>query len=220
LAISTLAELKTAIETFRERSGDATITGNAADFVTLAEARLNRKLPPLREMWSNTPLTGTVDSRELSLPSDYVEPEFLKITSSDRFDELKPETAKAMRYYDTSGEPTAWCINGSKINLDRPCDSAYTFSFRYRAKLQLGSAGAQLTTNWLLTHHPDLYLAAVLVWSGLLIKDEDVAVWRALLDEGMDEVAYTESRSTSVATLGVDPALRSSFAVYTSSSTD
>ena len=46
MAISTYAELQTAVTDWMARSD---LSGNAADFITLGEARLNRKLP-LREL--------------------------------------------------------------------------------------------------------------------------------------------------------------------------
>lgn len=203
MSISTYSELKTAIETWRARAGEARITANAADCVMLGETRLNRELP-LRVFWINTTLTGVVDSRQLTLPSDFVEPEFLKLTSNSRFAKLRKRPAAAMNYFSASGEPTEWCINGANIDLNRPCASAYTFSFRYRQKLALSDGSP---TNWLLTNHPDIYLAAVLLWSGLLIKDDDVTAWGALLRDGIEKLLTLDMEADGDVELESDPAL-------------
>ena len=47
MALANYSDLKTAIETWMERSGDATISGNAADCVALGEASLNRSIQRL-----------------------------------------------------------------------------------------------------------------------------------------------------------------------------
>jgi hypothetical protein len=202
MTISTYAQLKTAVETWRARA-TTEITTNAADFVTLAEAKLTRELP-LRMMWTNTTLTATAGSRELDLPATFVEDEWLKITTDDRFDEIRKRTADRMRYISSEGEPTEWCINGENIDLNRPAASAYTFSFRYRAKFALSDAAP---TNWLLTHHPDIYLAAVLVWSGLLIKADDIGQWNALLMDGMAKLKTTDARAEGDVLTEIDPGL-------------
>ena len=139
MAISTYAELKTAIATWLERSGDSAVTGNAADFVTLAESRLNRSLS-LRAMETETTLTGTVSSRQLTLPSDYVEPKSLFLTTFGTQDWLRPFLAGTETLGTTNGTPTAWTINGTAIDLDRPCDQAHSFLFRYRQSFALSDA--------------------------------------------------------------------------------
>jgi hypothetical protein len=63
------------------RSGDTQISGNAADFVTLAESRLNRDLP-LRVMQTTTTLTATAGSRSVALPSDFIEPYTARTSTS------------------------------------------------------------------------------------------------------------------------------------------
>lgn len=203
MSISTYSQLKSSVEVWRERVGDTTISTNAADFITLGEARLTRELP-LRVMWSNTTLTGSIDSRLLTIPSDFAEPKFLKRTDVDPYLDLIKQTAEDMVYFSTSGTPTQWCINGANIDLNRPCSSALGFQFRYRAKFALSDTSP---TNWLLTNHPDIYLAAVLVWSGLLIEAQDIGQWNALLQSGMAMLKQLDARADADVNLEVDPAL-------------
>lgn len=201
MAISTYAELQTAVTDWMARSD---LSGNAVDFITLAEARLNRKLP-LRELWENEALTGTTSSRTLTLPTDYIEAGWLRLTThAGENPKLAQKTTDAIAYGSTNGTPTAWCIDAGTIRLDCPCDQAHTFLFRHRKKLDL----ATTSTNWLLTHHPDVYLAAVLVWGGAFIKDvEQASPWKGLLEEAIDELAWIEDKGEAGAALTVDPAL-------------
>lgn len=204
MAIGTFAQLKTAIETFRDRASDATVTANAADCIALFEARANRGLA-YRQAIINTPLTATPSSRELALASDFVEARKLWLTTYGDFQELKPETPETMTYSAENGVPDSWCINGDAIDLNCPADSAHTFTFRYRQRFALSDSQ---TTNWLLTNHPDLYLGGALLWSGLLLMGDDVAVWEQIVQRAMDEVGWIESRShAALATVSVDPAL-------------
>lgn len=203
MAITTYAELLTAIETFRERAGDTTISGNAADFLTLAEGKLNRKLRNLNRLITTATLTGTTSSRQLTLPSDYREARTLRLTTFGDFQRMKRENTSTLRYRADNGVPNAWAINGSKIDLNCPCDQAHTFQFIYRAEFDLAST----TTNWLLDRHPDVYLNAVLVWSGILLMADDVAVYKPLLDEALAEVLAEDSSQAGRATMSVDDAL-------------
>lgn len=211
MAISTYAELKTAIATWLERSGDVAVTGNAADFVTLAESRLNRTLP-LRAMETETTLTGTVSSRQLTLPSDYVEPKSLFLTTFGTQDWLRPFLAGTETLGTTNGTPTAWTINGTAISLDRPCDQAHSFLFRYRQRFALSDASP---TNWLLSNHPDAYLFACLIEANIFLGDNDGAIaWELRLSQSLDQIADKEGRSTSRAALTVDPALSAAAAGF------
>lgn len=203
MSLANYTDLQTAIGVWREQVGSTVIVGNAADCITLGEAELTRSLP-LRIMWTNTDLTGTTDSRELDLPTDFAEPKWLKLTSSSSFCELRKETAEAMQYYSTSGTPSEWCINGDHIDLNRPCSSGLTFQFRYRAKYALSEAHP---TNWLLTNHPDIYLGMVLIWSGLLIKDEDVQFWAQKTSDAINKLKILDAKADADVDLRIDPAL-------------
>lgn len=204
MAIGTFAQLKTALETWLSRSGDSTISGNAADFVTLAEARLNRDLP-LRVMQTTTTLTGTAGLRTVALPSDYIEPIALFLTTFGVQTMLNAAVAGNFEYSTGTGAPVGWCINGSNIDLDKLSDQAHTFSFRYRKSFALSDAAP---TNWLLTNHPDCYLSACIVEAAMLTQDMDkIAVWEQRYKGAVEDIAWTDARSISVAPLRVDPSL-------------
>src|SRR3990167_6524713 len=145
MALANFSDLKTAIETWLERTSDTTISANAADFVLMAEARLNRDFRSLRvNTIDDATLTGTISSRQLTLPTNYLTPVSLFLTTYDRQDYLRPIIIGADGLRVPNGIPRAWGINADKIDLDVPCDQAHTFLFRYHKKLALGTD----TTNW------------------------------------------------------------------------
>jgi hypothetical protein len=204
MAISTYANLKTALETWLARSGDVDVVANAADCIAMGESRLNRLLD-LRMFRADATLTGTVSSRSLTLPTDFVEPIALFVTISGSRVALSPKIAGTFVYRTTTGVPVAWCINGSNIDLDCLLDSAYSFSFRYRQSFALSDTAP---TNWLLTNHPDCYLSAAMVHAAILVGDSnDIQIWQSALNQHIEEINEKENRNRSIATLIVDPAL-------------
>jgi hypothetical protein len=74
----------------------------------------------------------------------------------------------------------------SYVDFDCPLDAAYTFRFRIKQRYALSDSA---TTNWLLTYHPDIYLAASILWGGGFTRDlETASGFKSLLDEGIPEV--------------------------------
>jgi len=202
MALSNYTELQAAVLDFMTRSD---LTGNVADWITLAEARLNRELDPVE---TDQALTGVIDSRELDV-SAYAIVEAMslyRIDSSGNEDELTEKADFARRA--TSGVPRFWDYlpYTSKIILDCPLDAAYTFRLRYRQRFAL-SDGAP--TNWLLANHPDVYLAASIVWGGGFVANyTQAAGFKAILDEAIPEVRSIIAQSKR-GVLTLDPALTS-----------
>lgn len=203
MAFSNLSDLKTEIQKYRGRS-DTAFTDRLDGFVALFESRANVELP-IRTAEVDTTLTGTIDSRSIPLPSDFLEPISLDLTTFGTEDHLAPIIAGNYSLELTSGVPSVWMINGANLDLDKPCDQAHTFKFRYRMKrLDL----ATTDPNWLLTNHPDVYLYGCLREAAIFSQDDDAALrYENLYMQAKDRVAWLESRSKSVAPLRVDAGL-------------
>jgi hypothetical protein len=201
MPLSNYTELQAAVLDWMERSGQ---TGQVADWITLAEARLNRELGPVE---TNASRTGTIGDRSLSISAlSIVEPVALWIADPGTEDEqLVDQMAPAnMAYVDSNGRPTQWCIDSeTNIKLNRPCDVEYAFRFRFRERFALATS----STNWLLTNHPDVYLAASIVWGNAYNQDIGAAsAWKSILDEAIPSIRNTIAKSRK-GTLKVDPAL-------------
>ena len=202
MALSNYSELQASIAGWMERSD---MTAVIADCITLAEARLNRELGPVE---TDASLTGTVDSRALDISAlSLVEPLQLWVAEPGSEDERRvdPQSSANMAYLDTSGPPRQWVMaSTSALKLERPCDQAYAFRFHYRQRFALSDSA---TTNWLLTNHPDIYLAACLMWgAGYQEAFPNGAVWKSILDEQLPQVAHTLAKQRK-GTLRVDPGL-------------
>jgi hypothetical protein len=213
MALATYADLKTAVTAWMARGN---VAGQAADFITLAEAGLNRELPAVE---TDADLTGTEDSRRIDISAlSVVEPIALFLAQAG-YDEVEiaRKADGTFPYLTTSGQPAAWAMDGTNIDFDRPCDQAYPFRFRYRQRFSLTDDAG---TNWLLTNHPDVYLAATLIWGGVFTRNTPfAATYATILKEGIPAVRNIIAQSKR-GVLSVDPMLvrignRSTYDGYT-----
>lgn len=204
MAITTYAELQTKLTTYTWRTGDVQFGNETADMIKMAESRLNRILP-LRVTEAEVTLTGTVGSRQLTLPASFQEPLRFQRTTDNLFEDMAPFTIEDLPVSAENGTPLRYAIDGERrIKLECPCDRAHTFLLRYRGRLDLEATDS----NWLLDNHPDVYLAACCVWGGVFMRDrEEAGQWKSILDEAVNELSWIESRSKAIAPLRVDPAL-------------
>lgn len=203
MALSSLSDLKATVKKYRGRS-DTEFNDLLDTFVTMFESRANAELE-IRVAEVDTTLTGTTDSRSISLPSDFLEPIALFLTTYGVEEHLAPIIAGNYALETSSGVPEAWMINGSNLDLDKPCDQAHTFRFRYRMKkLDL----ATTDPNWLLTNHPDVYLYGVLREAAIFAGDDGAAAgYEVLYTQAKDRVKWLEARSKAIAPLRVDAGL-------------
>lgn len=202
MAISTFAELSTAVQNWLD---DTSLSARVPEFITLAEARINRDFGAIRKSWfdDSSLSIGSGDST-ITLPTGFVEPRALFLTTFNENTMLTPFVAGTRELRVQNGIPEAWCINGDDIELDCPCDQTHTFLFRYRKKWDIATD----LTNWLLTNYPDIYLAASLI-EAYDFRDnyEAVTRWELKYRQGKEDLEQHEARNMAVATLSTDYAL-------------
>lgn len=202
MPITNYTELKSAVTTWMTR-GD--VAGQAADCITLAEAALNRELNPVEV---DATLAGVLDSRSIDISSlAMVDPIALFLADTGRNEvEITMKDQGTFPYRVSSAYPRFWSIDGTNIDFDCPLGQAYPFRFRYRQRFALSDASP---TNWLLTNHPDVYLAASIVWGGVFIQDDPtMARWASILNSALPSVRSTIAQSKR-AIASVDTALMS-----------
>jgi hypothetical protein len=189
MALANYSDLQATALRWMERTGvdDA----EAPDWIALAEARLNRELGAVE---TDATITGTVSSRRIDISSlSMVQPIALYLAEVGE-DEvfITPKADGTFPYLDDSGRPSIWAVDGTNIDFDCPLDAAYPFRLRYREKFNLATA----STNWLLTNHPDVYLAATLMWGAGYNEDWPSApVWKSILDEAIPSIKNTIAQS-------------------------
>ena len=189
MAISTYGELQTAISEWMDRSD---VSGKAADFITLAEARLNRLLKVVE---ADAQLTGTAGSRRIDVSAlDVSEAVALWLTTHNDDQRIVIRPDGSFPYHDSNGEPgfAALDDDNDALDFDRPLDAAHTFRLRYRGRFALSDTAP---TNRLLREHPDVYLAAALVWGGVFVKDDpQFARMAGMLEEYLAETGQELAR--------------------------
>jgi hypothetical protein len=205
MAISTAAELKTAIGNWLERPGGTEVTNRGDEWIALGEAELNRELLGLRTTTvTDLSLTGTVSSRDIDISGLAFLAAVSLILTTDTVERvLRPFTAGTRRHYTSNGYPNAWAINGDNIELDKPCDQAHTFEFRYHKALDIITD----STNWLLTNYPDAYLFKSLKHAAIYFKDPQTAVGYDALASGIVDKIMAAELKNQRSTLVVDDAL-------------
>ncbi len=200
MALDNYSDLQSAITDWMARTD---IQGSAADFIKLAEARLNRLNGVVS---TNATLTGTTGSREIDISGlSIVKPIALHVlypTTQGEFYVL-PRPEGSFPYSEVLGAPYFWAIEGTKINFDYPLNQDYTFRLTYQGRFALSS---DAPTNELLTNHPDVYLAAAIVWGAAYTKDASGMQWKQMLDEFILETRSTFAQSKR-STLTVDGSL-------------
>jgi hypothetical protein len=191
MGISTYAELQAAAAGWLVR-GD--LTARIPEFITLAEARLNRIL---RTRLSETEATITLaeGARTAALPAGFTEPLRLWIVRADGREELPFVEAVRLASRTGRGEPGAWSVDGPNVAFDRPSAVATSFVLRLLRAFSLSPAAP---TNALLDEAPDIYLFATLCEAGPFLRDGELAqAYEAKLERAINELNAKAARSRS-----------------------
>lgn len=175
MAISTFAELKTAMGNWLDRSD---LSSRLPEFIALYEGEVNRELI-VRQQVTSTTLTPTAGAA--SLPSDYLA--WKKVTwtgTPNRVLEYVDPNYLGARFADgASGNPIQFTIEGSTLKVGPIDNTGLTFLYAQKVPALSDSA----TTNWLLTSHPDAYLFGSLTMAATFTEDaSNGPAWNALKD--------------------------------------
>ena len=191
MAITTYAELKTAIADFLNRDD---LTSAIPNFITLAEADMQRRLRHWRQEKRST---AEIDTQYSAIPADFLEAIRFYITSNDtRPLELISQSELLDRKYrsaNTSGKPAYYAITAGEIEVYPVPDGTYTAELYYYS--QIPALSDSNTSNWVLQYFADAYLYGALVHSSFYLKDEArVQGFAALYQNALDSInAESES---------------------------
>lgn len=198
MAITSYAELQAAAANWLVR-GD--LTARIPEFITLAEARLNRLL---RTRLAEVEVTVTTSpgARRAPLPPGFTEPLRLWLACGETRTELPFRPAELIGPRGPMGAPQAWSVDGAWLVLDRPADAARTLILRMLRRYQLSEAQP---ANDLLTDSPDVYLFATLCEAAPFLRDVDLAgAYDRRLAQAIDDLNAKEARSRAPRTLATE----------------
>lgn len=193
MAITTYAELKTAISDFLNREDLTTVIPT---FIALAEADFNRKVRHWRMEGRSE---ATIDTQYSGIPADWLETIRFNISTSEgtRGLELIGHSEMADRRgeaHDESGIPKFYSMSGGEFEVLPAPDGNYTADLLYYKSIEALSDSN--TTNWLLTYHPDAYLYTALIHSApYLDEDQRATTWAALTASAIDNINTSSDRS-------------------------
>lgn len=200
MALDSYSNLKTAIGNLLDRDD---LTSFIDDFIDLAEAQ--HKLAPdrsnpaeggirIRDMTTRASLT--VNARQVSLPSGFLEARHLRLLT-DPVTLLAEVTIHEMSRVreEGTGKPAFFSIYGSEVEFDKTPDSSYSGELIYFAELTALSDSN--TSNAILTRAPGAYLyGAALHAAPHLMHDERIAVWRSLYASAVGNLNALDVRAT------------------------
>jgi hypothetical protein len=176
MAISTFSELKTSIADFLNRDDLTTVI---PDFITLAEAQMNRDIRHW-EMENRVDGQQTQGDQYMQLPADWLETIRLHLTGDGtslvELISLSAMADKRANAEDQAGKPRFYAHVRGEFELYPTPDENTDFELLYYQKIPALSDSN--TTNWLLDYAPDVYLYGSLVHSApYLQEDARLAVW-------------------------------------------
>lgn len=161
MAISTYAELKTAVETWSQRG--TAVTALVPDFIRLAESQIRNDIR-VRAMVQTS--TGTLSGTSVALPTRFAQVISVLINNDPVY------------YVD----PTQWS-ELSDSATDRFTIIGETMYFKAGGDYSIeyyqwfADLSDDTDTNWLLTNFPDVYLFGALAECSVWTRD-DPTVWR------------------------------------------
>ena len=201
MALDTFSGLKTTIADYLNRDD---LTSIIPSFITLAEAKFNRKLR-VRQMVKRA--TAAIDTQYFAFPTDWLQAKqfilntnpitYLEYVTNFQGDELRATTVIAV------GKPQYYSFVGSQIEVIPTPDTSYTGELTYYGKIPALSDSN--TSNWLLAYAPDLYLYGALLEASPYLKDDErLAVWGNLYISSIGDIEIADQR----ASVGSTPIVR------------
>jgi hypothetical protein len=191
LSDNTYSGLKSSIAEWLARS-DLT-TAQVEDIILMFEKEANRNLR-VRQMETSTSLTPA--SGEASLPSDFLAVRSLTWEGSTtaQLEYVHPDWLRAKYPSAEDGTPAVFTIEGSTLSI-RPT-STTSLTLRYWQKIPALEDQGDAGTNWLLTAHPDVYLAGCLYRAQKFLQNAQGALyWKEIMEEGFGEIKKLSEKS-------------------------
>lgn len=192
MALNSYSALKSSIADWLNRDD---LTATIPDFISLAEAQLERRLPVQKRTQRST---ATIDTQFSALPSDFVSAKSLVLTSTAPVQPLtfltEDELDAKKSVYRTTGKPLFFALIGNQIEVLPSPDTGYTAELTYVATL--AKLSDSNTSNWLLERHPDVYLYGALLQAAPYLRDDErVALWTPLYGQAIEDMILQNERA-------------------------
>jgi hypothetical protein len=192
MALANYTDLLASVASWMNRTD---LTAVIPDFVTIAESRIARDLRHRKQLVSDT-LTASTSTRAVALPSDWLE--FSNLTIDGTPDAILQ--AVTMEHLNAnypeagySAKPIVFAVDGDNVLFGPLPDDAYTVNIDYFARFPALATDA---TNWLMTNHPKVYLAACMAEAASFTFDpQRAAEWNAIYKGEIAELQKDDDAS-------------------------
>jgi hypothetical protein len=170
MAFDTYSDFQAAIANWLNR---ADLNSAIVDFITQAEATCNKVLRT-RYMVAETTVTVAAGADRVALPADFID--VLYVTgNTDATQTLIKQVpdwmAKQQRLrLKTAGVPLYYAVIGANL-LVCPVPAAVS-GYKISYYQEIPALSNSNTSNWLLTHHPDIYLYTALMHAAPYMADD------------------------------------------------
>jgi len=193
MAIATYTDLQSAVGDWLNR---ADLSSVIPTFITLAEAKFNRELRT-RDMLLRSEAITT--NEFVAVPSDFLENYSLELNMTNLGPQqslafIGPLEAKVLKANKITGLPRYYTmIDGAFEILPAPSGNTDIILTYYQ---KIPSLSGTVSTNWLITKSPDLYLYSTLLEAAPYLKDDErLQVWAAARQQVMDAMAAESERA-------------------------
>lgn len=192
MALTSYSTLKSSIADWLNRDD---LTSVIPDFISLAEAQIERRVPTQKMVKR---ATAPIDTPFSALPADFLSAKSLILTSTAPTQPLVYLTEDEMdakkQVYRTSGTPRYFALVGNQIEVLPAPDTSYTAELTYVATL--AKLSDSNTSNWVLDRHPDVYLYGTLLQAAPYLRDDErVGMWASLYAQAIDDMILQNERA-------------------------
>ena len=193
MALDTFAGLKATIADYLNRDD---LTSVIPSFITIAEAKFNRKLR-VRQMINRA--EGQIETSFFSYPADWLQAKEFQLNTNpikrlQFVTEAQGDELKSQKYI-TVGQPVYYTITGSQLEFIPTPDTTYSAELTYYAKIPALSDSN--TSNWLLAYAPDLYLYGALLEAAPYLKDDErLPVWSQMYVNSLGDIEVADQRAS------------------------
>jgi hypothetical protein len=192
MALNSYSALRTSIGDWLNRDD---LTAVIPDFISLAEAQMERRLPTQKMVKR---ANATIDTPFSALPSDFLSAKSLVLTSTAPVQPLvflTEDELDAKKYvYRTTGKPQYFALVGNQIEVLPAPDTSYTAELTYVATL--AKLSDSNTSNWVLERHPDVYLYGSLLQAAPYLRDDErVGLWANQYQSAIEDMMLQNERA-------------------------
>ena len=192
MALTSYSELKSSIADWLNRDD---LTAVIPDFISLAEAQMERRLPTQKMVKR---ANATIDTPFSALPADFLSCKSLVLTSTAPVQPLvfltEDELDAKKWVYRTTGKPQYFALVGNQIEVLPAPDTGYTAEITYVATL--AKLSDSNTSNWVLARHPDVYLYGSLLQAAPYLRDDErVGLWSSQYQAAIEDMLLQNERA-------------------------